>query len=71
MIILINYLAIGALLMFAMECLISSYSHQMEFIGEEVPTFDNFTRAFCAIIWPVTLAIILKHAITWIKNILK
>ena len=71
MIILVNYLAIGTFIMFAMECIISSYSNQMEYIGEEVPTFDNFTRAFCAIIWPVTLAIILKHTITWIKNILK
>ena len=69
--ILINYIAIGVLLMFIIECLINSHSHQMEYIGEEVPTFDNFTRAFCAIIWPITLAIILKHIITWIKNILK
>ena len=71
MIILINYVAIGAFIMFALQSIISSYSHQMEYIGEKVPTFDNFTRAFCAIIWPVTLAIILKHTITWIKNILK
>ena len=71
MIILVNYLAIGALLMFAIECLISSYSHQMEYIGEEVPTFDNFTRVFCAIIWPITLAIIIKTTIDHIKNILK
>lgn len=71
MIILINYLAIGVFLMFVMECLINSYSHQMEYIGEEVPTFDNFTRVFCAIIWPITLAIIIKTIIDQIKNILK
>ena len=71
MIILINYIAIGTFIMFAVENIIHSYSHQMEYIGEEVPTFDNFTRIFCSIIWPVTLAIVLKHAIQWIKNILK
>ena len=71
MIILINYIAVGAFIMFAVESIIGSYSHQMERVGEEVPTFDNFTRIFCAIIWPVTLAIILKHAIQYIKNILK
>ena len=69
--ILINYLAIGAFIMFAMECIISSYSRQMEYVGEEVPTFDNFTRILCTIAWPITLAIILKHAIQYIKNILK
>lgn len=71
MIILINYIAIGALLMFTIETIISSYSNQMEYIGEEVPTFDNFTRIFCTIAWPITLAIVLKHAIQYIKNILK
>ena len=71
MIILVNYLAIGALIMFAIECLISSYSHQMEFIGEEVPEFDNFTRIFCSIIWPITLAILLKTIVDHFKNLLK
>lgn len=71
MIILVNYIAIGAFIMFAMECIIGSYSNQMENIGEKVPTFDTFTRIFCTIAWPITLAIILKHTIQYIKNILK
>tara|TARA_B100001093_G_scaffold69578_1_gene60094 strand:+ start:2888 stop:3100 length:213 start_codon:yes stop_codon:yes gene_type:complete len=69
--IIINYLAIGIFLMFALEAIIKTYSNQIEYIGEEVPTFDNFTRAFCAVIWPVTLAIVLKHMVQFVKNILK
>ena len=33
--------------------------------------FDLITRVFNIILWPLTLAIILKHAIQYIKNILK
>lgn len=69
--IIINYIAIGVLLMFSLESLIKINSNKIENMGEVVPQFDNFTRIFCAIIWPITLAIVLKHAINYIKNILK
>ena len=32
--------------------------------------FDWITRVFCTLIWPVTLAIVIKHLIEWIKKIL-
>ena len=70
MIILI-YLGIGIFLMFVLEALIYAYANHIEFIGEEVPEFDNFTRLFCSIIWPVTLAVILKTVIDHFKNLLK
>lgn len=66
--IILVYLGIGIFLMFALEALIYAYANHIEFIGEEVPKFDNFTRLFCSIIWPVTLAIMIKAIIDYIKN---
>jgi hypothetical protein len=71
--ILINYIAIGALIMFIMEVVIDPHKEEIALIEQEDEPFqfDWITRTFCIIAWPIALAIILKHAITWIKNILK
>ena len=69
--IILSYLGIGLFLMFVLEALIYAYANKIEFIGEEVPEFDNFTRIFCSIIWPITLAIVLKTVIDHFKNLLK
>ena len=71
--ILINYIAIGALIMFIMEIIINPYKEEIAIINQEDEPFqfDWITRTFCIAAWPIALAIILKHVITWIKNILK
>ena len=70
MVIVLNYLAIGVLIMFAMEVWINP--HKGEIVNEEEEfKFDWVTRIFNIILWPITLAIILRHLIEYIKNILK
>ena len=70
----ISYLAIGVLIMFAMEVWINPHKEEIgEIVNEEEEEFkfDWTTRIFNIILWPITLAIILKHLIEWVKNILK
>ena len=71
--IVINYVAIGALIMFIMEVIINPHKEEIAVINnEEEPfEFDWITRTFCIVAWPLAFAIILKHAIQYIKNILK
>tara|TARA_B100001287_G_scaffold173192_1_gene145867 strand:+ start:1897 stop:2121 length:225 start_codon:yes stop_codon:yes gene_type:complete len=66
------YLAIGTLLMFVLESLIDPHKEEIAIINQEDDPFefDWFTRIFCALIWPVTLAIVMKHLVDWIKKIL-
>jgi hypothetical protein len=66
----ISYLAIGTLLMFIMEVWMNPTLESPTNKDDEFK-FDLITRAFNIILWPLTLAIILKHAIQYIKNILK
>jgi hypothetical protein len=71
--IVLNYIAIGALIMFIMEVIINPHKEKIAAIEKEDKPFqfDWITRTFCIVAWPLALAIILKHAIQWIKNILK
>jgi len=69
--IILNYLGVGIFLMFVLEALIYAYANHIEFIGEEVPEFNNFERLICSIIWPITLAVILKSVIDQLKKLLK
>ena len=71
--IVINYVAIGALIMFIMEVIINPHKNEISAINKEDEPFefDWVTRTFCIVAWPVAFAIILKHAIQYIKNILK
>ena len=66
------YIAFGVLLMFSLELLISPHKEEIAIINQEDEPFefDWITRVFCALIWPVTLAIVMKHLIEWIKKIL-
>lgn len=66
------YIALGVLLMFSLELLISPHKEEIGIINQEDEPFefDWVTRVFCALIWPVTLAIVIKHLIEWIKKIL-
>ena len=67
----LNYFAIGALIMFGMEVWIDPHKEEIEAINEEELKFDWITRLFNIVLWPITLAIILKHLIEYLKNILK
>lgn len=67
----LSYFAIGALIMFGMEVWIDPHKEQIEEINEEELKFDWVTRLFNIVLWPITLAIILKHLIEYLKNILK
>jgi hypothetical protein len=69
----VNYIAIGALIMFIMEVIINPYKEEIAAIEQEDEPFqfDWITRTFCIIAWPIAFAIILKHGIQWIKNMLK
>ena len=71
--VLINYIAIGALIMFIMEVVINPHKKEITTIEQENEPFqfDWITRTFCIVAWPIALAIILKHVVEWIKNILK
>lgn len=64
------YLALGVLLMFILESLIDPHKEEIAIINQEDEPFefDWFTRTFCTLIWPVTLAIVLKHLLEWIKK---
>ena len=66
------YIALGFLLMFSLELLINPHKEEIAIINQEEEPFefDWFTRVFCALIWPVTLAIVIKHLLEWIKKIL-
>tara|TARA_B100001564_G_scaffold248231_1_gene210713 strand:+ start:135 stop:356 length:222 start_codon:yes stop_codon:yes gene_type:complete len=68
--IIIIYLALGALLMFILESLIDPHKEEIAIINQEDEPFefDWVTRIFCTLIWPVTLAIVLKHLLEWIKK---
>ncbi|MAW84776.1 MAG: hypothetical protein CL832_10360 [Crocinitomicaceae bacterium] len=70
MIFFISYIAIGALLMFVLELWIDPHKEEIALINQEEKPFefDWITRTFCVLIWPVTLAIVLKHMIEWIKK---
>jgi len=67
----LSYFAIGALIMLGMEVWIDTHKEQIEEINEEELKFDWVTRLFNIVLWPITLAIILKHLIEYLKNILK
>jgi hypothetical protein len=56
-----------------MEVIINPYKEKIAAIEKEDKPFqfDWITRTFCIVAWPLALAIILKHTIQWIKNILK
>ena len=56
-----------------MEVIINPHKEEIAAINQEDEPFefDWVTRTFCIVAWPVALAIILKHAIQWIKNMLK
>jgi len=71
--IVVNYIAIGALIMFIMEVIINPHKEEIAAINQEDEPFqfDWITRTFCIVAWPIAFAIILKHAIQWVKNILK
>ena len=71
--IIVNYIAIGALIMFIMEVIIDPHRKEIAAMDQEDEPFefDWITRTFCIVAWPIALAIILKHAIQYIKNILK
>ena len=64
------YFSIGSLLMFVLELWIYPHKEEIAIINQEDEPFefDWFTRGFCALIWPVTLAIVMKHLIEWIKK---
>ena len=66
----ISYLAIGTLLMFTMEVWMNP-TLESPIKEDDEFKFDLITRVFNIILWPLTLAIISKHAIQYIKNILK
>ena len=71
--IILNYFAIGALLVFAMELWIDPSKKDIVITNEEEEEFrfDWITRIFNIVLWPLTLAIVLKHMVEWVKNILK
>jgi hypothetical protein len=56
-----------------MEVIINPHKEEISVINKEDEPFefDWITRTFCIVAWPIALAIILKHAIQYIKNILK
>ena len=64
------YIALGVLLMFSLELSISPHKEEIAIINQEDEPFefDWVTRVFCALIWPVTLAIVMKHLLEWIKK---
>tara|TARA_X000000950_G_C13365484_1_gene438218 strand:- start:4 stop:231 length:228 start_codon:yes stop_codon:yes gene_type:complete len=70
MIFFISYIAVGALLMFVLELWTDPHKEEIALINQEEKPFefDWITRTFCVLIWPVTLAIVLKHMIEWIKK---
>jgi len=68
---LINYISIGILILFLIENIVNSHSSKIEFVEGDTFVFSNPIRIFCVIIWPITLAVVLKHTIQWVKNILK
>jgi hypothetical protein len=67
------YITLGIFLMFVLELWMYPYKEQIALINEQEKPFefDWITRIVCAIIWPVTLAIVLKHMIEWIKKFYK
>lgn len=67
----LSYFAVGTLIMFGMEAWIDPNKEKIEEINEEELKFDWITRVFNIVLWPITLAIILKHLIEYLKNILK
>ena len=67
----LSYFAIGALIMFGMEVWINPHREPVYGEDGEELNFDWITRIFNIVLWPITLAIILKHLIEWVKNILK
>jgi len=71
--IVINYIAIGALIMFIMEVIINPHKEEIAAINHFYEPLQStwITRTYFIVAWPVALAIILKHAIQWIKNMLK
>ena len=68
--IILNYLGIGLLIMFVMELWINPHKEEIATINEEDEPFefDWITRIFNIILWPITLAIVLKHMVEWVKN---
>jgi hypothetical protein len=67
---LILYLAVGTLLMFVMELWINPHKEEIAIINQEDEPFefDWITRSFNIILWPITLAIVLRHMIEWVKK---
>lgn len=64
------YITLGTFLMFVLELWMYPHKEEIALINEQEKPFefDWITRIVCAIIWPVTLAIVLKHMIEWIKK---
>ncbi len=67
------YITLGTFLMFVLELWMYPHKEEIALINEQEKPFefDWITRIVCAIIWPVTLAIVLKHMIEWIKKFYK
>lgn len=71
--IIFTYITLGTFLMFVLELWMYPHKEEIALINEQEKPFefDWITRIVCAIIWPVTLAIVLKHMIEWIKKFYK
>jgi len=55
------YFGIGVCLMFLIEAIIHAYEHQLEFMGENAPKFSMGERVFGIIVWPLLIALFIKH----------
>tara|TARA_B100001093_G_scaffold297539_1_gene283736 strand:- start:551 stop:772 length:222 start_codon:yes stop_codon:yes gene_type:complete len=64
------YITLGTFLLFVLEMWMYPHKEEIALINEQEKPFefDWVTRIVCALIWPVTLAIVLKHMIEWIKK---
>ena len=64
------YITLGTFLLFVLEMWMYPHKEEIALINEQEKPFefDWVTRIVCALIWPVTLSIVLKHMIEWIKK---
>lgn len=64
------YITLGTFLLFVLEMWMYPHKEEIALINEQEKPFefDWVTRIVCVLIWPVTLAIVLKHMIEWIKK---
>ena len=64
------YITLGTFLLFVLEMWMYPHKEEIALINEQEKPFefDWVTRIVCALIWPVTLAIVLQHMIERIKK---